>query len=42
VKDLGAQAGKPSRKEQKLACLAAWVAAANMVDRSVSHLASSD
>mgnify|MGYP001597844369 CR=1 FL=1 len=26
LKDLGASAGKPWRKEQKLACLAAWVA----------------
>lgn len=26
LKDLGANAGKPWRKEQKLACLAAWVA----------------
>jgi hypothetical protein len=28
VKALGATAGKPWRKEQKLACLAAWVAIA--------------
>lgn len=28
LKSLGAAAGKPWRKEQKLACLAAWVAAA--------------
>jgi hypothetical protein len=28
LKDLGAAAGKPWRKEQKLACLAAWLAAA--------------
>ena len=28
LKHLGAQAGKPWRKEQKLACLAAWLAAA--------------
>jgi len=28
LKALGAKAGKPWRKEQKLACLAAWVAAA--------------
>ena len=28
LKALGAEAGKPWRKEQKLACLAAWVAAA--------------
>lgn len=28
LKDLGASAGQPWRKEQKLACLAAWVAAA--------------
>lgn len=27
LKDLGATAGKPWRKEQKLACLAAWLAA---------------
>ena len=26
LRDLGANAGKPWRKEQKLACLAAWVA----------------
>jgi hypothetical protein len=28
LKDLGAAAGKPWRKEQKLACLAAWAAIA--------------
>lgn len=28
LKTLGADAGRPWRKEQKLACLAAWVAAA--------------
>jgi hypothetical protein len=29
LKDLGATAGKPWRKEQKLACLAAWLAVAS-------------
>jgi hypothetical protein len=29
LKRLGLSAGKPWRKEQKLACLAAWVAARN-------------
>jgi len=30
LKDLGATAGRPWRKEQKLACLAAWIAVAGL------------
>jgi hypothetical protein len=32
LKDLGTAAGKPWRKEQKLACLAAWIAVAGSLD----------